>query len=176
MLVFSLLFTTLGAYAEPSAKEAEKLVKRIVSWSLVKQAGQMGPGGWPVYSNHAASFDPEFFELLKWTSVRHKDAEGQERWLYEVDPLWQTQGSAIVNVRTGSAQLVGDRFEVIVDYTAPSPLSAERPSSRHHSVWEIKKKDGKLLLSDIRYRIKAPTGTRQGRVSTDIQEAQARAR
>ena len=175
LLTLLVLLTSLPLQAAPTAQEARDLVDRIISWSLVPVGAQMGAADWETVSKHKADFGTSFFEHMEWASRRHKNAEGEEIWMYTVDPIWQTQASAVTKVAVGSPKAEGEHQVVIVDYVSPSGISPTRPSTKYHCAWVIGESQGRAVLEDIRYHIKYPVGPRQGRVLDDLKTAKANA-
>ena len=169
-----LLLLLAPALASPTAEEAKALVDSVVEWSLTDSTHGKAPADWEYVEKHPEHFAPEFFELMHWVGTPHPDITGVE-WHYGVNPLWQTQGGYVTELKVSPPASEGETQLVFLDYVVPSTVSAERPSSKYQTTWIVgQAADGKPVVKDVRYRITYPSGMRSGTVSVEMLETKAR--
>lgn len=162
------------ALAGPTAEEAKTLVDSVVGWSLTDSTHGKTPANWEQVEKHPEQFAPEFFELMHWVGTPHPDITGTE-WHYGVNPLWQTQGGYVTELKISPPASEGETQLIFLDYVVPSTVSSDRPSSKYQTTWIVgQAADGEPVVKDVRYRITYPSGMRSGTVSVEMLEVRAR--
>ena len=158
------LLLMYSALSAPKDEECKAFVERVLEWSVDDRRAAVE---WEEAQKHKADFSAEFYSLMEWVSTPHRDVEGRD-WHYGVDPIWQVQASEITEVKIGTPTMEGERWLVPVDFVSPSPLSPDRPPTYLNNTWVLASQDGRLILEDVRYRVKAPAENFEGSALEDM--------
>lgn len=170
----ALLLLLAPVWAAPTAEEAKALIDDVVEWSLHDSPHGKTAAGWDIVEQHPEQFAPDFFELMHWVGTPHPDASGAQ-WHYGVDPLWQTQGGYVTELKLSEPTEEGETQLVFLDYIVPSTISTDRASSKYQTTWIVgHNAEGKPVVKDVRYRITYPSGMRSGTVLVEMLETRAR--
>ncbi|MFN8610835.1 MAG: hypothetical protein U0931_25055 [Vulcanimicrobiota bacterium] len=160
-LLLWVLVVTLPALAQPEAGASQKLVRRIIGYSLkTYKNGDRGPDLFEAVAKHPEDFAPEYFSLMKFTSQAQPEHSGGKAWLWEVDPIWLLQNSGVKALTIGDARKEGQNLLVPVNFTSPSGISAQRPATHYKNLWVISQLNGRPVLSDVRYSAEYTKGVR----------------
>lgn len=148
-----ILSTCLAAQAVPSKEASVELVNKVIGWSLKSvDAKTWVPKG--KYGKHP-ELSTKLSGLFEWTEKAHREADGHEAWLWDVNPIWGTQSSQVKELLVGATRLEGETLVVTVTYSLPG----RRSPSLFTADWIVGEENGNPVLLDIRSVVKAPGGT-----------------
>ncbi len=131
------LGTCLAAQAVPSKEASVELVNRVIGWSLKAVDSKT----WE--PKHKYGKHPELSSklngLFEWAEKTHREADGQEVWLWDVDPIWETQSSPVKDLKVVSSRIEAESVVVTVTYSLPG----RRAPSTFVADWVIGEEKGK---------------------------------